>query len=228
MNMKRILGPTGRLLVGAVFICLLISQSVAASQLPSNLPDLQKGLKESQCGPFNQDHREWGIMQPYASNLKLDVMPSKEKIDLNESDSSEQISDLSAMNTARERDIVYDGEQYKDSDAQSQANSLDIAVTGQEKTKKSFPNENWDDSYIDQIVDSALSTSMENEGKNGKPARISPPSKPLGNNLNIDVSGVSVRAINTVQGGSAVATSNIIIKPVQVIICPSEVAEKLR
>jgi hypothetical protein len=226
--MERILGPTGRLLVGAVFICLLISQSVAAAESPSNLPDLQKGLKESKCGPFNQDHREWGIMQPYASDLRPDAMPSKEKIALNESDSSEQISQLTAMNTARERDIIYNGEQYKDSDNQSPANSLDIAVTGQEETKKSFPNENWDDSYIDRIVDSALSTSMVDEGKNGQPARISAQSQPLGNNLNIDVSGVSVRAINTVQGGSAVATSNIIIKPVQIIICPSEVREKLR
>ncbi len=226
--MEKILGPTGRLLVGAVFICLLISQSVAAAQLPSNLPDLRKGLKESQSCPFNQDHREWGMMQPYATDLRPDVMPSKEKIALNESASSEQVSDLTAMNTARERDIVYNGEQYSDSDTQSPANSLEISVTGQEETKKSFPNENWDDSYIDRIVDSALSTSMENEGKNGQPARISAQSQPLGNNLFIDVSGISVRAINTVQGGSAVATSNIIIKPVQIIICPSEVAEKLR
>ena len=67
------------------------------------------------------------------------VMPSKEKIALNESDSSEQVSDLTAMNTARERDIIYDGEQYGDSETQGLANSLDIAVTGQEKTKKSFP-----------------------------------------------------------------------------------------
>ncbi len=226
--MEKILGPTGRLLVGAVFICLLILQSMAMAQSPSNLPDLRKGLKESQCGPFNQDHREWGMMPPYASDLRLDAMPSKEKISLNESASSEQVPELTAMNTARERDIIYNGEQYKDSDTQSPANSLDIAVTGQEETKNPFPNENWDDSYIDQIVDSALSTSMENEGKNGQPARIISPSQPLGNNLDIDVSDISVRAINTVQGGSAIATSNIIIKPVQIIICPSEVREKLR
>ncbi len=226
--MEKILGPTGRLLVGAVFICLLISQSACAAQSPSNLPDLRKGLKESQYGPFNQDHREWGIMQPYASGFRPDVMPSKEKIALNESASSEQISELTAMNTARERDIIYNGEQYKDSETQSPANSLDIAVTGQDETKNFNANENWDDSYIDQIVDSALNTGMENGGKNGQPARISAQSQPLGNNLDIDVSGVSVRAINTVQGGSAVATSNIIIKPVQIIICPSEVAEKLR
>ena len=49
-----------------------------------------------------------------------------------------------------------------------------------------------------------------------------------GNYMNIDVSGITVSAINTVAGGSAVATSNIIIKPVQVIIYPSEVDEKLK
>jgi len=46
--------------------------------------------------------------------------------------------------------------------------------------------------------------------------------------MNIDVSGITVSAINTVEGGSAVATSNIIIKPVQIIVCSSEVEEKLR
>jgi len=226
--MVKIQGPTGCLLVGAIFICLLISLNIAAADLPSNLPDLQKGLKESQCGPFNQDHREWGIMRPHPSDLRPDLLPSKEKIDLNESHPSEQVSDLTAMNTARERDIIYDGKQYRDADTQSLANSLDIAVTGQEGAKKIFGNGDWDDSYIDRIVDSALGASVENEGKNGQPAKISAGSQPLGNNLNIDVSGISVRAINTVQGGSAVATSNIIIKPVQIIICPSEVSEKLK
>ncbi len=225
--MEKIQGPTGRLLVGAVFICLLISLSAAAAESPSNLPDLQKELKESQSGPFNQDHREWGIGLLHPSDLRPDLMPAKERIALNESDSSEQVSDLTAMNAARERDIIYDGKQYGDPNAQGLANSLDIAVTGQEETKTVSPSENWDDSYIDQIVDSALSASMINEGKNGQIAR-SAKSRPLSNNLNIDVSGISVRAINTVPGGSAVATSNIIIKPVQIIICPSEVEEKLK
>jgi hypothetical protein len=50
----------------------------------------------------------------------------------------------------------------------------------------------------------------------------------LGNNLNIEVSGISVSAINTAEGGNAVANSNIIIKPVQVIYSPSEVDEKIK
>jgi hypothetical protein len=57
-------------------------------------------------------------------------------------------------------------------------------------------------------------------------------SKPIAdhaeNYLSIDVSGISVSAINTMKGGSATATSNIIIEPVQIIVCPSEVEEKLK
>lgn len=226
--MKKIPGPTGCLLVGAVFICLLISQSIAVAELPSNLPDLQKEMKETRSGLFDQNHREWQTKTLHPFSLRPDLSPSKEKIALDESNTCEQVSELSAMNTERERDIIYDGEQQKGSDAIVPANSLDIAITGQEETKSSIADENWDDSYIDRVVDSALDTNTENDEKNGRPARISAQSQPLGNNLNIDVSGISVRAINTAQGGSAVATSNIIIKPVQIIVCPSEIAEKLR
>lgn len=226
--MKKIQGPTGHLLVGAVFICLLISQSIAAAELSSNLPDLQKGLKEAQSGPFGQDHREYGTMASHPFSPMTYPGPSKEKIALDESNSSEQVSELNAMNIVKERDITYDGMQYKDANANTPANSLDIAVTGQPETKNSFANENWDDSYIERVVDSALGASTESEGKSGRPARISAQSQPLGNNLNIDVSGISVQAINTVQGGSAVATSNIIIKPVQIIVSPSEIAEKIK
>ena len=48
------------------------------------------------------------------------------------------------------------------------------------------------------------------------------------NSMNIDVRGIYVRAVNTVPGGNAVATSNIVIKPVQILICPPEVEEKLK
>jgi hypothetical protein len=49
-----------------------------------------------------------------------------------------------------------------------------------------------------------------------------------GNYLNVEVSGITVNAINTVEGGSAVATSNIVIEPVQTIVYAPEVEEKLR
>lgn len=50
----------------------------------------------------------------------------------------------------------------------------------------------------------------------------------IGNYLIIDVHDISVSAMNNIKGGSAVATSNIIIEPVQIIVCPSEVEEKLK
>ena len=50
----------------------------------------------------------------------------------------------------------------------------------------------------------------------------------LGNYLSIDIHDISVRAINTLDGGSAVATSNIIIEPVQIIVRLSEAEEKLK
>lgn len=226
--MDKILGPTGCLLVGAVFICLLISLNAIAAEMQPNLPDLQKELKEAQFSPFNHINREWEIRLLQSSVLRSDLTPRDEKIALNESDSSEQVSDLTAMNAAKERDINYNGEQYGDPETQGLVNSLDVAVTGRETMQKNFPDEKWDDSNIDTIVDEALNTSRINEGKNGRLAWAGAKSQMLGNYLDIDVSGISVRAVNTVPGGSAVATSNIIIKPVQIIICPSEVAEKLR
>ena len=226
--MEKILGPTGRLLVGTVFICLLISLNAAASEQSPALPDLQKELKESQSGPFNHNPRERFIRPPDTSGLLHGFSPAEEKIALNESHSMEQVSDLKVMNSAKERDIIYDGEQYGDPQARGIANFLDVAVTGQDNAKKTWPGERWEDNYIDEIVDSALNTSLNKEGKNGQIARKSTQLKPIGNNLNIEVTGISVSAVNTVQGGSAVATSNIVIKPVQIIICPSEVEEKLK
>jgi hypothetical protein len=218
-TMERILGPTGRMLVGAVFICLLISLSAAAAEKPSNLPDMQKKLKEN--------HRELLVKQPSASGLSLGFSPSEEKIALNESHSREQVSDLKVMNAAKERDIIYDGEQHVDSETQGLVNFLDVGVTGKETAKKVWPGAIREDNYIDNIVDSALNSSLKNEKKNAQIAGNTQ-LQPFGNNLFIDVAGISVSAINTVQGGSAVATSNIIIKPVQIIICPSEVEEKLK
>lgn len=216
------------MLVGSIFICLLILLSVAAAEHPADLPDLQKKLKEAKSGPFDHNDREWGSRQLHPSGLPFDLMPSKEKIAMNGSDSIEQVSDLTAMNEVKEREIICDGEQYGDPEAQGLVNFMEIGVTGQGEAKKVWPGESWDDNYIDKIVDNAFNTSRKDEAKNGQVARRSTQLQSLGNNLDIDVSGISVSAINTVQGGSAVATSNIIIKPVQIIISPSDVEEKLK
>ena len=58
--------------------------------------------------------------------------------------------------------------------------------------------------------------------------QITNPEGRLLNRLDINVRGISVRAINTVEGGSATATSNIIIEPVQRIEVSSQAKDKLR
>ena len=58
--------------------------------------------------------------------------------------------------------------------------------------------------------------------------QITDPEARLLNRLDIRVTGISVRAINTVEGGSATATSNIIIEPVQRIEVSSQAKDKLR
>lgn len=220
--MSKMLGPAGFVLVGATFICLCVILSASAAGMPSNLPDLQSKLKEIKSDSFNH-HRELGRVR-----FIQDSLPSKERIVMNESCSSEQVSDLTALNAVKERDIIYNGAQNGDSEAMEFVNSLDVSVTGQEQKKTVWPGEGQKDNDIEKIVDNALNTSMVNEAKMGQNAKSSPGLQQFGNNLNVDVAGISVSAVNTVQGGSAVATSNIIIKPVQIIICPSEVAEKLK
>ena len=85
-----------------------------------------------------------------------------------------------------------------------------------------------DDMGIENLVDNAIS-SQQHDGPFTYQSRSSSPAQQrLGNYMNIDVSGINVQATNTVEGGSAVATSNIEIKPVQIINCPPEVEEKLK
>jgi hypothetical protein len=81
---------------------------------------------------------------------------------------------------------------------------------------------------IENMVDNATVSRQHGNPVNYQSHTGSPEQQRLGNYMNIVVSGVDVRATNTVEGGSAVATSNIIIKPVQIINCPPEVEEKLK
>ena len=213
--MSKIMEPAGSVLVGATFICLCAILAASAAEMPSNLPDLQSELKES------ISMRHVSGLQLYNSEFMPQSLPSKEKISLEGSHSSRQISDLKAINAVKERDIVCNEVQNGDPNAMGLVNSLDVSVTGQQGELN-----------VEKIVDNALNASLkssENYGRSQEQkAEGFPQLVQLGNNLDIEVRGISVSAINTVKGGSAVATSNIIIKPVQIIICPSEVDEKLK
>ncbi|MDD1749608.1 MAG: hypothetical protein LUO89_07000 [Methanothrix sp.] len=223
--MNKMLRPAGLVLVGAIFIyqCIMLAASGAE---PTNLPDLQSKLKES----ISMSHASG--LQFHGSEFMQQGLSSKEKISLEGSHSLAVVSDLKATNTVKERDIVCNEAQNGDPNAMGLVNSLDVTVTGQQgELNKAWPEESQGDK-VEVIVDNALNASQqssENYGlSRGQKADGFPQIERLGNDLDIDVHGISVSAVNTVKGGSAVATSNIVIKPVQIIICPSEVEEKLK
>jgi hypothetical protein len=99
---------------------------------------------------------------------------------------------------------------------------IEISGNGQEEPGMMELDDDFGNA-IEEKVDSAITSGMnpESRDKTG-------PVRSQVNNLDIDVSGISVRAINTVPGGTAIATSNIRIEPVQIIVEPCEASEKLR
>jgi hypothetical protein len=223
--MHKMLGPAGAMLVGASFICLCVVLGASASEIPSYLPDLQSKLKESNSMYLDQ---HLSGLQFHESDLMPQTLPSEEKITLGRSHSVGKVSDLNAVNGVKKRDVVYEGAQDGDPEAKGLANSLDVSVTGLDQVKSDWPGKGWEGENIEKKVDDALERGIKNEENNGHSAEWHPKSQQLGNNMNIVVSGITVSAINTVKGGNAVANSNIIIKPVQIIVCPSEVDEKLK
>ncbi len=217
--MNKMHGPIGLALMGAAFVCFCIMLSASAAHMPSNLPDLQNELRKSSSVPFEQIPD----MQHRIRELMPQSSPSKEEVDLLGSSPVAQVPDLKAINTIKQRDIVYDEAQSGDPESQGLVNSMDVSITGQEPAKNDAFGKGGSGDDIEKIVDDAFNNRMENKKNDGRAK-----SQQMGNNLNIDVSGISVSALNTVEGGSAVATSNIIIRPVQIIISPSEVEEKLK
>ncbi len=179
------------------------------------------------------------IFFPVASdnlgNFPPDLMPhsqpSKETVIMNGSQSAQQIQNMYALNANMQRDIVFDDAQSGDPVKKGLKNSMDITISG--NGQRPSKENNWldsgtDDGGIENMVDNAMVSKQHGDPVYYQSHTGSLEQHRLGNYMNIDVSGVDVRATNTVEGGSAVATSNIIIKPVQIINCPSEVEEKLK
>ena len=231
--MENKLKPTGLMLVGATFICMSILIGAANGAEHASLPDLQGKLKETTSLNLILSEQLGG------SDIVPRTPPTKQSIPLSSDDPSCQISDLTAINSVAERDVVFDEQQSGDPNAKGLVNSLGVSVTGDRaEMEESWSEEeiDWDaivTEDVERMVDNAINSSpMGSEDVLGISAQKSlsaqaAPSQ-LGNNLKIDVQGVSVTALNTAEGGRAEAISNIIIKPVQIIVCPSEVGEKLK
>lgn len=228
----------------SVFICLcLIGQSAATL---SNTNDPLNRVKEFHSNFIAHDQQSLpsvgqfqlpdnGAKEPGSKTFPPDLMPHsspvKQQIDMDNSNSEQQVQDMYALNTNMQRDIVFDDTQSGDPMKKGLKNSMDIAIKGNEngQTKDNgWQDGSSDDMGIENFVDNAVSSQQHDSPVNYPSQSGSSSQQRLGNYMNIDVSGINVQATNTVEGGSAVATSNIEIKPVQIINCPPEVEEKLK
>jgi hypothetical protein len=229
--MENELRPTGLMLVGATFICISILIGAANGVEHASMPDLQGKLKETTSLRLILSQQLGG------SDIVPRTPPTRQSIHLSSDNPSCQVSDLTAINSVAERDVVFDEQQNGDPNVKGLVNSLGVSVTGDRSEMKETWSEeelDWDSiatEDVEAIVDDAINSSiLGEEDLVGISAQrsLSGQAEQLGNNLDIDVQGVSVTALNTAEGGRAEAISNIIIKPVQIIVCPSEVGEKLK
>jgi hypothetical protein len=154
--------------------------------------------------------------------------PVAETISLDRDHPEEQLQDLKAFNAIQKGDIVYSETQNGSANSSGLSNALEVCITGKGQDKKEYSEYGLGVNNLEQFVDNKFHLGPRNGNGDDVLSRGNSGSNLPGNYMNIDVSGVTVSAINTVEGGSAVATSNIIIKPVQLIIYHPEVEEKLR
>jgi hypothetical protein len=228
--------PTSVLLVGAIFISLL-SGLGSAEQYSNSSAELNK-LKEifSDLIP-PQKYTDRGLLKidndtiyyPWASRHAIGInfplshpvsrsSAKSEYVLMNNSHPSASVSDLSAINSMITKDLRFNDTQNGESEDQQLVNYLDIEVVGKGDNNR--------------VVSPKIGSEADDIGLDNDAAFDQRPgdnnSKHAENYLNIDVHGISVSAINTVKGGNAVATSNIIIEPVQILVCDPAVRDKLR
>jgi len=211
-------------------LCLLLGISFCQA---SDTVGAIKSYKELQSNfvsdknKFSEVHPEPTLL-PSSDRIKSSPFgemtssrPVNEEIDMTGANSKEKVQDIEAINAVKQRTIVYDDVQR--GDGVDKGNSMNIEITGNGQEKQSTMDMDDDlGNAIEDKVDSAFMSSNQESRDNTGMIRSQV------NNLDIDVSGISVRAINTVPGGTAIATSNIKIEPVQIIIESSEASVKLK
>jgi hypothetical protein len=209
--------PTSLVLVGILFICIFLTPALAEQQ--------SNGLEQFKEYPL-QKSSDLGILKvggdtiyfpwyrqtlPLRPTLSGSLSASplkKEEVMMDSSNSRANVRDLSAINSLKHRDLLYKDFQNGDPSYQGLVNSQNIGVSG--KGNDEVANLTWQEDGIG-------GREFDNSDMHH-----------AGNYLSVDVHDISVSAINTMKGGNAVATSNIIIEPVQIIVCAPEVEEKLR
>ena len=239
--------PASMLLVGVLFICILCDSASAEHSSKSLDPfkkfegqslyslhrDASSGWGELKVGdesiflPWHRSSSRAGLPLSSPESSSFSSSGGSDEVIMNCSNTKASVGDISAMNSQKQIDISYRDSQNGDPSYLGLSNSLDISVSGQKADKIStgfsrdlsdiLKNSSGGLAAFDGAID-ASSIPAEDVGDLNR----------LGNHLSIDVHGIYVSAVNTVPGGNAVATSNIVIEPVQIIVCPSEVDEKLK
>ena len=240
-------GLTGLVLVGSAFISLFVVLGIATAEPNLNINEPLSKIKEFQSSILgHRQNYDLGMLElsgkteyfPWAmrnapglgvhgSSIMPLSPPELEEIVLNGSRARAYVHDFKAINGVAQRDIIYEEAQNMEDESSCLVNSIDVRVSGNDQDKKVWPEDSLGHNDTEGLADNAFNSRDENSSIDGQPVG-SNDLKQLGNKMDIDVSGITVSAINTVQGGSAMATSNIVIKPVQVIVYPSEVEEKLK
>lgn len=217
----RELKPTGLVLVGFLIICFLFALAQAEPHHGASA-SLDK-LREFQSDPVGHGQVSGGgqlklakgtIDIPWATHHLFGSKPflpdhtpvatiTSESLNADRSpDCSRGIAGLqklSALNAAKQRNLTR-GESQGGDPGQEKSNSLNILAHFLKMRENAKTDQN---SQSRALIES-------------------------GNYLSVDVHGIRVQAINTVEGGNAVATSNIVIKPVQTVIYAPEVQERLK
>ncbi len=238
------------ILIGSILIGFCLVGQSAAMQ-PKDADSLSK-IKDFHTSFINHDHqsgpstmqlnlngkeifgspasRQECGMKNFPSCHLPQSDPVEENIALNCANSKQQVQEVYAFNSKKQRNIVFDDTQMGDIENGSLENSLDIKVEGDGKENSNGEKrlDSSDDMGIEDFVDKAVNSQRQDSPVDYSSDSGTSGQKRLGNYMDIDVSSISVQAINTVEGGSAIATSNIEIKPVQIINCSPEVEEKLK
>ena len=223
MKMSKL--PISLGLVGIIFICICAGSASSVPQLDVN-EQLNK-IKDNSIHSMRHDKSpEWGMLEAggetiyfpwHGSSLPgrpaiprpASMSPVREEIIMDANNSSAGLDDLLVINSVKERDVIEKSSQNGDPEDGGLSNALSIDVSGGESQGDEASN--YD--------------SESNEA--GGPGFRRGDLKYAGNYLTVNVHDIKVTAVNSMPDGNAVATSNIIIEPVQTIVVPSEVHQKL-
>ena len=222
MKMSKL--PAGLGLAGIIFICICAGSASSVPQLDVN-EQLNK-FKDNSIHPLRHDKSpDWGVLEAggetiyfpwHGSSLPgrpaisrpASLAPVREEIMMDANNSSASLDELLVINSVKERDVIERSSQNGDTEDMGPSNALMIDVGGEGEETESRNYE------ADDIAA-------------GGPDSGRGDIRYAGNYLTVNVHDIKVTAVNSMPDGNAVATSNIIIEPVQTIVIPSEVHQKI-